>query len=607
MALVGNPNTGKSTLFNALTGMKQHTGNWSGKTVSLASGTFEMGKDKVKVVDLPGIYSLNAKSKDEVVASDYILEEESDVTVVVADATSLSRSIILLLNIMRYKENVVLCLNLIDEASKKGVKIDVGKLRWLLKAPVVVTAARSKKGIEYLKKEIVSVCRKEIKSELINLDEVDNKESEVTQLVELAEKISLEVTSYEKEVLSFDKKMDNIVLSKKFGIPIMLFMLFITFWITIVGSNYPSEFLKSCFDKFEVKLLLFFNYINLPYIISDMLVNGVFRTVSFVVSVMLPPMAIFFPLFALIEDFGFLPRIAFNLDSAFKKARSNGKQALTMCMGFGCNACGVVSCNIIGSERDRLVAIITNNFVPCNGRFPTLILLSSLFFTTSYFTSYISAIAVVISIVFSVIVTLIVSKILAVTILKGLPSDFILEMPPYRKPQFFKTITRTFLEKTIFILGRAVYVALPAGIIIWILQNINYNDISLIYHIHSTLDPIARVFGLDGIILTAFILGIPANEIIIPLILMMYCGNGTLEDFTNISEIKKILIQNDFSIKTAICTLIFSLNHSPCSTTLLTIYKETKSVKWTFVSFLIPTLVGLSLCFIASTILNFIF
>jgi ferrous iron transport protein B len=309
-------------------------------------------------------------------------------------------------------------------------------------------------------------------------------------------------------------------------------------------------------------------------------------------------MAIFFPLFTVLEDLGYLPRIAFNLDNFFKKAHAHGKQALTMCMGFGCNAAGVIACRIIDSPRERLIATITNNFVPCNGRFPTLIALSTIFVAGSFnaFQTLIATLTMLTAIVSAVLVTLIVSKILSCTVLKGLPSTFTLELPPYRKPQIGRILVRSLLDRTIFVLARAVAVAAPAGLVIWLMANTSVSGMSILERSAKILEPFGRLLGMDGYILLAFILGLPANEIVIPIIVMSYTASGSLLELDSIESLRQLLLANGWTRLTAVCTMIFSLNHFPCGTTLLTIYKETQSKKWTVISFLVPTLVGIIAC-----------
>ncbi len=342
-----------------------------------------------------------------------------------------------------------------------------------------------------------------------------------------------------------------------------------------------------------------FNYFNAPNWLSGILLDGVYTTLTWVTSVMLPPMAIFFPIFTLLEDLGFLPRIAFNLDKCFKKACSSGKQALTMCMGFGCNAAGVVGCRIIDSPREKLLSILTNSFVPCNGRFPFLITVAMVFiggFSSGFSASILGTLAVLLIVLLGIFMTIFISNILSKTILKGMPSSFILELPPYRKPQIGKVLVRSLLDRTLFVLGRAIIVAAPAGLVIWILANVQVFDLSLLTHIANFFDPFAKLMGLDGYILTAFILGLPANEIVLPIILMSYMQTGTLVNLENTTEISQILLQNGWTIITGINVMIFTLLHFPCSTTLMTIKKETGKWKWSFISFALPTVCGILIC-----------
>jgi ferrous iron transport protein B len=319
---------------------------------------------------------------------------------------------------------------------------------------------------------------------------------------------------------------------------------------------------------------------------------------------MLPPMAIFFPLFTLLEDLGYLPRVAFNLDKSFKRACACGKQALTMCMGFGCNAAGVVGCRIIESPRERLIAMITNNFVPCNGRFPTLIAIITMFFAAAAgpLGSAVSALGLVGVILIGIFMTLLVSKLLSKTLLKGLPSSFTLELPPYRKPQILRVIGRSLLDRAMFVLGRAAAVAAPAGLVIWMMANVDINGLSLLAHAAGFLDPFARLLGLDGVILMAFILGFPANEIVIPLVILSYMATGSLTELSSLTELRALLISHGWTWLTAVCVMLFSLMHWPCGTTCWTIRKEAQSWKWTAVSFLVPTAAGIVICFIIASL-----
>ena len=704
VALAGNPNVGKSTIFNSLTGMHQHTGNWTGKTVANATGKSIIKDKEFTFVDIPGTYSIMSNSEEEEIARDYICFGNPDVTVIVVDSTCLERNLNLVFQIMEITDNIIVCVNLLDEAKKKKIKINLKKLEQLLGVPVVGTTARDKRTLEKLKDTIYKVCTGEILpcpneveysskiEENINLLEeklseiyeqdtrteyrsvstvIENKKisrklykwisvklidgeekilnsiknhlnidfeneniqsclSDVKQqlaeddittnnfkdkvvadIMKKAEDISKEVCTFEnKDYSARDRKIDKILTSKKFGIPIMILFLGLIFWITIIGANYPSQALFSIFNWIQDKLVIFAEYVHSPQWISNMLINGVYQTLTWIIAVMLPPMAIFFPLFTILEDLGYLPRIAFNMDGFFKKACCSGKQMITMCMGFGCNACGVTGCRIIDSPRERLIAILTNNLVPCNGRFPFLISISTIFIAGAYaggngfLSSILSTVAVIIVIIFGIFLTLIISKILSNTILKGMPSSMVLELPPYRKPQFGKILVRSIFDRTLFVLGRAISVAAPAGLVIWILANVGINGASLLSIIANFLNPFAKLMGLDGYILTAFILGMPANEIVLPIILMCYLKGGALVNIEDTVQIGQILIQNGWNMLTAMNVMLFTILHFPCTTTLLTIKKETGSWKWTGFAFLIPTVCGIVLCMCTTLVYN---
>jgi len=659
ISLAGNPNVGKSTIFNALTGLHQHTGNWPGKTVGNAIGRVNYNNLDYNFYDLPGTYSLISHSKEEKVARDFICFEKVDATVVVCDAVCLERNLNLVLQIMEITDNVIVVVNLLDEAFKKKIKIDFKKLEKILNTPVVGTSARSGKGLNLLMQEVekLSLAKNktcgykieydriiedaifdvkkyldkknlnvntrwlalrlltgdnEIKNSIlenigydINSDkqlvkvldntleklkmnnyDINNLEDDiVSTIVKTSESIAFKVITFEDiNYNKRDRKIDKILTSKKFGIPIMLLMLLFIFWLTIVGSNYPSNLLYNFLFSLEDYLFKLFSF--MPEVLTDMLINGVYRTLAWVVSVMLPPMAIFFPLFTILEDLG-------------------GKQALTMCMGFGCNAVGVSGCRIIDSKRERLIAIITNSFVPCNGRFPTIIAIITMFFvgiSSNFTNSLLSAVILILVILLGIFMTLLVSKILSKTILKGIPSSFTLELPPYRRPQIGKVIVRSIFDRTLFVLGRAIIIAAPAGLVIWMMSNITILGSSILNICTNFLNPIADVFGMDGVILMAFILGFPANEIVIPIMLMAYMGTNKIIDYESLTSLKTLLIDNGWTTLTAICVIIFSLIHFPCSTTCLTIKKETKSLKWTFLSFVIPLILGLFICFLITTI-----
>ena len=615
IAIAGNPNVGKSTIFNGLTGLHQHTGNWTGKTVENAAGICKYKGINYLLVDIPGTYSLMADSEEEKIARDYISSGKADVTLIILDATCLERNLNLVFQIMNLTDNIVVCVNLLDEAEKKGIKINLEKLSSLLGVPVVGTIARKKKTLENLMQTLSNVCNQTISFIPESIDYTGNDEEYLENIFKKAHNISNEVCKIEKaDYNEKDKKIDKILTSKKFGIPIMILFFCLIFWITIVGANYPSELLSNLFNSIEPYFKSFLEFINSPTWLTSLLLDGVYKTVTWIVSVMLPPMAIFFPLFTLLEDLGYLPRIAFNLDKCFKKCCSSGKQALTMCMGFGCNAAGIIGCRIISSPRERLIAILTNSFVPCNGRFPFLITIATIFFSGAIYygeslkSSLISTLIVFIVICIGIAFTFLVSYILSKTILKGKPDCTILELPPYRKPQIGKILVHSLIDRTLFVLGRALSVTIPAGIIIWILANIQISDISLLTYIANFFDPFAKLMGLDGYILTAFLLGLPANEIVLPIILMCYTQAGSLIDLENIHSIFEILSTHGWTIVTAINVMIFSLLHFPCGTTLLTIKRETKSLKWAIVSFILPTTIGIILCMLINLFFNiFIF
>ncbi len=434
------------------------------------------------------------------------------------------------------------------------------------------------------------------------IDEV--RESMVGELFKKSRELCNEaVTITDKDRLYRSERLDSIFTSKIWGFPIMLGLLGILFYLTIAGANVPSSMLASFFGWIEGYLTLGFEAVHAPAWLHGILILGLFRGTSWVISVMLPPMAIFFPAFALLENYGYLPRVAFNLDRLFKKSGAHGKQSLTMAMGFGCNAAAIMSTRIIESPRERMLAILTNNFVPCNGRWPTLILLSSLFMAAGFaggVQTLVTASVVMGMVLIGVVVTLSVSWMLSKTALRGVPSHYTLELPPYRKPKILNTIIRSTLDKTVYVLRRAVIVAAPAGVLTWILANIYIGDTSILLHFVGFLDPFARALGLDGFILMAFIIGLPANEIVLPILLMGYLATGSLTEVEDMFALKQIFLNQGWTWLTALNMMLFSLLHYPCGTTLINIYKETKSKKWTFLSFAIPTAIAIIVTFIVA-------
>lgn len=676
IAIAGNPNVGKSTLFNNLTGMNQHTGNWPGKTVTNAQGYCKTKQHSYVLVDIPGTYSLMAHSAEEEVARNFICFGKSDGVVVVCDATCLERNLNLVLQTMEISSRVLVCINLLDEAGRKNITINLKQLSERLGVPVVGTVARSRKSLTHfldeldtltdtpvpsvsyqvkyspliesaiamaepaiahkvedrissrwltlkllegdpsLIKELVEYLGEDILEapdvarslddakaylEEQGLPEEQLKDQVVAALVSSAETLCRDTVHFSKAGYNEgDRKLDLFLTSRFTGYPVMVGMLALVFWITITGANYPSQILSQLLFQFQDILTAAFTAAGAPPWLHGMVVLGVYRVLAWVVSVMLPPMAIFFPLFTLLEDSGYLPRIAYNLDKPFKCCHACGKQALTMCMGFGCNAAGIVGCRIIDSPREQLIAMITNNFVPCNGRFPTLIAIISMFFVGAAkgpLHSIMSSLLLTAFIVLGVCMTFLVSRLLSLTVLKGMPSSFTLELPPYRRPQIGKVILRSIFDRTLFVLGRAVVVAAPAGLLIWSMANIQVEGITLLAHCSSFLNPLGKLLGMDGVILMAFILGLPANEIVIPIVIMAYMAQGSLVELESLPQLKELLINNGWTWITAVSTMLFSLMHWPCTTTLLTIRKESGSLKWTVISFLVPTICGIIICF----------
>ena len=688
IALAGNPNTGKSTVFNALTGLRQHTGNWPGKTVTRAEGSFSFHDQRYRIIDLPGTYSLLSTSEDEEVARDFILFGKPDVTVIVVDASRLERNLSLALQILEITDKAVLCLNLMDEARRHHITIDTRTLSRDLGIPVVATSARTKEGIPDLLfaiEEVVSgkfqtkkqtyidlpkenaeaiaelqSALSELNPELPNtrwlamrLIEGDEsvqkgmeegtfsaennpeKQSRVLRIADeyhkilgdsyrndLVEAIYAQATTlinasvstdFSARSFRIDRAIDRVVTHKIWGFPIMFLLLAGVLWITIIGANYPSQWLSDLFVGWLYPLLKDgANALHFPWWLSGFLIDGVYLATTWVISVMLPPMAIFFPLFTLLEDFGYLPRVAFNLDKLFRTAGAHGKQALTMSMGFGCNAAGVVATRIINSPREKLIAIITNNFSLCNGRWPTQILIATLFIgalVPKQWSSTVSMLAVIGIAVLGIAFSFLTSWLLSKTLLKGESSFFVLELPPYRPPRFFQTLYTSLIDRTLIVLWRAIVFAAPAGAVIWLICNLQIAQQPIALWLIQGLDPIGVFIGLNGVILLAYIVAIPANEIVIPTVLMLTTmvlgqtavgeGAGVLMEAST-SQVGVLLHAGGWTLLTAVNLMIFSLLHNPCSTTIYTIYKETQSKKWTLIATLLPVLYGIVVCFLVT-------
>ncbi len=705
VALAGNPNTGKSTVFNALTGLRQHTGNWPGKTISRAEGGFSYSENRYKIVDLPGTYSLRSTSTDEQVAREFILFGRPDVAVVVCDATSLERNLNLLLQVRQITGRVVVALNLMDEARAQNIEIDVRNLARELGVPVVPMSARSREGLPELLAEIHRMATETrppkprpahiqdrslaralntvkaamagagiatvqddwVALRLLESDpavEASLREGTLGQLSDdhagstlgntgdegilrpdtaqvdavleairaarwtvgrnsydaIVESIYAEAGhlagAYVKregdaDTYGWRTKLDRLLTGRWTGLPVMAFMLLVVLWLTISGANVPSGMLAELLiDKGHPLMQELAAWAQLPAWLSGVMVDGMYLTMAWVISVMLPPMAIFFPLFTLLEDFGYLPRVAYNLDGLFRRSGAHGKQSLSMAMGFGCNAAGVIATRVIDSPRERLIAILTNNFALCNGRWPTQILIGTIFIgalAPAGLASFVAAGSVFAVASLGILLTFGVSFVLSKSLLKGEASAFSLELPPYRPPNILRTLYVSIIDRTIFVLWRAIVFAVPAGVVIWSICNIDVSGLSIAEWAIRGLDPIAWPLGLTGVILLAYVVAIPANEIVIPTVLMLTvmttgmhidaaAGAGVMFETSDEGILFSLLSAGGWTTLTAVCLMLFSLCHNPCSTTLYTIYKETNSLKWATWAAVIPTALGVVLC-----------
>ncbi len=658
IALVGNPNTGKSTLFNLLTGLRQHVGNWPGKTVQVKKGAIQYRGKKLLLVDLPGTYSLLTVSPEEALARAHILQERPDCVLIVADATALERNLLFALQVLLFTHRAVLALNLMDEVRRRGVRVDPKALEEELGIPVVPISARTGEGISTLLDRVLEVARgKEPQPRPLPLDpeleaalEALRKEiaeaapgallrvaeGDLSALPSSGRAAVLERVAPQRVALSANLRdrlaealhrrveelvarawrpaekrprweivLDQILTHPILGLPVMLAGLAVIFWITIVGANYPSELLSRILLGFGEWALATSLALGIPGPLADFFWNGMYRGLVWVISVMFPPMAIFFPLFTLLEDLGILPRIAFNLDYLFRLVNAHGKQALTMAMGFACNAAGVTATRIIESPRERLIAILTNTFVPCNGRYPTLILLGMLFFSRALPVSVAAALAVAGSVLVGVLFTFLASFLLSRTLLRGTPSAFVLELPPYRKPNVLRILYTSFIDRTVLVLWRAIVMAAPAGGLTWLLVNLPSREASWAEAIARFLDPLGRAIGLDGVILLAYIIAIPANELVVPGIILLYTGAGRLTEVESLEVLRQLLVvEHGWTLRTAICLMLFAVLHNPCSTTVLTIWKETRSLRWALIGFLFPLMLAFGVTYLVARLLS---
>ncbi len=567
IALAGNPNVGKSSLFNALTGLNHHTGNWSGKTVEVSSGYRRIGDTVYEFVDLPGTYSLSGSSADERLAAEFIRNGQYDCVVVVCDGGCLERNLILALQILQQASKVILCVNLMDEARRQGITVGQEALADALGVPVVCTAIPGREGLQTLLQQIQTTIQAP----------AQEQKSWSSPLIQ-AQAIAAGCVTQGQEA-AWRRELDRMLVSRRHGIPILLGVLVLILLLTAWGANLPSQALQALFDRGYAWLQ--------AQAVPAWLADGVYATAARVIAVMLPPMAIFFPLFTILEDVGYLPRMAFLLDSKMRRCGGCGKQALTLCMGLGCNAVGITGCRILPSARQRRTAILTNAMVPCNGRFPAIILLACILCPAGG-----GALAAAGAVLLGILGAMLTAGVLSKTAKAPQESIFLLELPPLRRPRIGQILVRSLLDRTAKVALRALVVAAPAGAVLWGLANTTLLDALVEF-----LEPMGRLIGMNGLILTGFLLSIPANELMIPVILLCLTGAGSIQGITG-------GVEQVFTWQSALCALVFTVFHWPCATTLLTIYKETRSLKQTAAAFFLPTAVGVVLCIFLNLLLH---